>query len=204
MRHVKHKHILGVKKEHRIAMMAHLATALFKHGRIETTLAKAKALRPFAEKMITLAKKASVAEQPKDKLHYRRLAIAQIRDNGAVKQLFNDRVNEFSSRTGGYTRIFKILPRLGDAAPMALIELIHAADSGIKTAYKPEPNDQPELIASTDTSVEVKKPAAKKSVEKKQATEKKPVKSTDKKSAKPAVHKEATSRHTTPRPNRDS
>ena len=80
MRHQKHRHQLGVKKEHRVAMVAALATALFKHRRIETTLAKAKALRPFAERLITLAKKAEQATEGAQKLHYRRQAAARLRN----------------------------------------------------------------------------------------------------------------------------
>lgn len=110
--------------------MANLATALFTHGRIETTLPKAKALRPFAEKIITLAKKAKESDDRAKALHYRRMAIARVRDNEAVKNLFDVRVDEFMERNGGYTRIYKLMPRRGDAAEMALIELIDASDEG--------------------------------------------------------------------------
>jgi large subunit ribosomal protein L17 len=79
MRHGKHNHILGVKKEHCRALLANLATALITNGKIETTLAKAKALRPFIEKIITLAKRASCSEIMEHKLHFRRLAIARTR-----------------------------------------------------------------------------------------------------------------------------
>lgn len=130
MRHGNHRHQLGVKKAHRFALVANLAVALFTHGRIKTTLAKAKALRPFAEKVITLAKKAAVTEDLAQKLHYRRLAIARIRDEKAVALLFDTKVNEFLNRSGGYTRIYKLIPRQGDAASMALIDLIEAGDEG--------------------------------------------------------------------------
>ncbi|MGF1484656.1 MAG: 50S ribosomal protein L17 [Opitutales bacterium] len=130
MRHRKHRHTLGVKKEHRAALMANLAAALFRHGRIETTLAKARALRPFAEKIVTLAVKADKASDPAKKVHYLRMAIARVRDTEAVFQLFNERVAEFKDRPGGYTRIYKLVPRVGDAANMALIELINASDEG--------------------------------------------------------------------------
>lgn len=129
MRHRKHHHLLGRRKEHRLATLAALASALFMKGRIETTLAKAKALRPFAEKIITLAKNAQGAEPPRV-LHLRRQAIAKIRDKEAVAALFKDRVDEFAKRPGGYTRIYKIGPRLGDAAEMAIIALIPASDEG--------------------------------------------------------------------------
>ncbi len=135
MRHRKHSHQLGVKKEHRVALMANLATALLKHGRIQTTLPKAKALRPFVEKIITLAKKAKAAT-PERALHLRRLAIARVRDKSVVHNLFETRVEEFLDRTGGYTRIYKLGARIGDAAEMALIELIDASDEGYKSSHK--------------------------------------------------------------------
>lgn len=132
MRHNKHRHQLGVKKEHRAAIMASLSTALFLHDRIQTTLGYAKALRPFAEKIITLAKKAAQTEDKAVKLHYRRLALSQVRDETAVRLLFNEKAEKFTNRNGGYTRIYKLLERVGDAAPMALIELIEADDKGYK------------------------------------------------------------------------
>lgn len=136
MRHSKHNHILGVKKEHRKALLANLATALITHGKIETTLAKARALRPFIEKVITLAKRANQSEIGEQKLHFRRLAIARVRDVTAVGMLFNEKVLEFLKRDGGYTRIYKLVPRRGDASKMAIIELIAADDVGYKKARK--------------------------------------------------------------------
>ena len=130
MRHSNRKHKLGVSSPHRSAMMGNLAVALITHGRIETTLAKARALRPFIEKIITLAKKAEKANDAARKLHFRRLAIARVRDKQAVAQLFDERVSEFVDRPGGYTRIYKIGQRIGDAAEMALIELIDGNDEG--------------------------------------------------------------------------
>ncbi len=132
MRHQKHRHVLGVKKEHRAALIATLAASLFKHGKIQTTLAKAKALRPFAERVITLAKKAAAADTPAKKLHYRRLAIVRVRDLPAVRALFDEKAAEFANRTGGYTRIYKLMPRVSDATPMAQIELVLGADEGYK------------------------------------------------------------------------
>jgi large subunit ribosomal protein L17 len=112
--------------------MANLATALFTHGKITTTLTKAKALRPFAEKIITLAKHANVASDQAVKLHFRRLAISNVRDIKAVSKLFDQDVTEFLNRNGGYTRIYKLLPRRGDDAKMAIIEQIKADDPGYK------------------------------------------------------------------------
>jgi len=149
MRHSKKKHKLGVSGPHRSAMMGNLAVALIQHGRIETTLPKARALRPFIEKIITLAKKAEKANDAARKLHFRRLAIARVRDKAAVAKLFDELVSEFTDRNGGYTRIYKLGQRIGDAAEMGLIELIDGNDEG----YDKKP----------------KKKAAKKSAKKKAA-----------------------------------
>ncbi|OYV48867.1 MAG: 50S ribosomal protein L17, partial [Verrucomicrobia bacterium 21-51-4] len=130
MRHAKHNHTLGVKKEHRLALMANMASSLFTHDRIRTTVTKAKALRVYAEKIITLAKKASVAETPANKLHFRRLAIARLRNPSVVRELFDEKAVEFKDRLGGYTRIYKLGARKGDAAEMALIELVKGDDEG--------------------------------------------------------------------------
>jgi large subunit ribosomal protein L17 len=136
MRHQKHRHLLGVKKEHRVALVATLASALIKHRRIQTTLAKAKAVRPFVERAITLAKKAAQTEDKGRKLHYRRLAAARLRDPQAVRDLFDERAAEFLNRAGGYTRIYKLVPRVSDATPVALIELIPAGDEGYKKSSR--------------------------------------------------------------------
>ena len=128
MRHRKHKHQLGVKSAHRISLIANLSCSLIEHGRIKTTLAKARALRPAVEKIITLAKKARTTDDAARKVHYRRLAIARLRNKKAVSKLFDELVDQFIGRNGGYTRIYKLaLPRLGDAADMALIEFVEEA-----------------------------------------------------------------------------
>jgi large subunit ribosomal protein L17 len=125
MRHRKHNHQLGVKSAHRVSLVANLSCSLIEHGRIKTTLAKARALRPAIEKIITLAKKAHITDDAARKVHYRRLAIARLRNKKAVSKLFDELVDQFASRIGGYTRIYKLaLPRLGDAADMALIEFV--------------------------------------------------------------------------------
>lgn len=126
MRHLKHHFQLSVKQEHRRSLMANLASQLFLYEKIKTTLIKAKALRPFAERIITLAKRAALSEKPEQKLHYRRLAIARIRNEVAVKKLFDETVSQFLKRDGGYTRIYKLMSRVGDGAPMALIQLVEA------------------------------------------------------------------------------
>ena len=126
MRHLKHHFQLSVKQEHRKSLMANLASQLFLHEKIKTTLTKAKALRPFSERIITLAKHAALSEKPEQKLHYRRWAIARIRNKAAVKKLFDETVSQFLKRDGGYTRIYKLMSRVGDGAPMALIQLTEA------------------------------------------------------------------------------
>src|SRR5882724_1985292 len=133
MRHNKHHASLGVTVEHRRAMLSNLAASLITHGRIQTTLAKAKALRPFIEKVITKAKKAAAKTEKKDALHLRRLAHSDVRDETAVTKLFNETYKDFVNRQGGYTRIYKLgQQRLGDAAEMALIEFVKADDPGYK------------------------------------------------------------------------
>jgi large subunit ribosomal protein L17 len=133
MRHQKHHASLGVTREHRAAMLSNLAASLITHGRIKTTLTKARVLRPFIEKAITKAKHAAGKSEAKDAVHLRRLVLADIRDEDAVTLLFNEKHKEFSNRAGGYTRIYKLGPqRLGDAAEMALIEFVKADDTGYK------------------------------------------------------------------------
>ena len=125
MRHRKHNHQLGVKTAHRSSLIANLSCSLIENGRIKTTLAKARALRPSIEKAITLAKKAHATDDSSKKIHYRRLAIARLRSKTAVAKLFDELVEQFANRSGGYTRIYKLaIPRLGDAAEMALIEFV--------------------------------------------------------------------------------
>jgi large subunit ribosomal protein L17 len=137
MRHNKHHASLGVTREHRKAMLSNMGASLIKAGRIETTLTKAKALRPFIEKVITKAKNAASAKVKADALHLRRMALKDIRDEGAVTLLFNEKAAQFANRSGGYTRIYKLGPqRIGDAAEMAIIELIAADDQGYKKPKK--------------------------------------------------------------------
>ena len=132
MRHNKHRASLGVTVEHRRAMLSNLAASLIEHGRIQTTLTKAKALRPFVEKVITKAKQAAAKTEKKDAIHLRRLALADVRNEDAVTKLFNETYKEFVNRNGGYTRIYKLGARISDAAEMALIELVKADDPGYK------------------------------------------------------------------------
>jgi large subunit ribosomal protein L17 len=107
---------LGGSPAHQRLILSNLATALFEHGRITTTEAKARTLRPVAERLITKAKKGD--------LHNRRLVLRTIRDKGVVHTLFTEIAPQFADRPGGYTRITKLGPRKGDNAPMAVIELV--------------------------------------------------------------------------------
>lgn len=162
MRHLKHRFQLGRKKEHRIATMSNLGAALLRHGRIQTTLPKAKALRPFIEKIITLAKKAEGAS-PEKALHYRRLAASRVRDKEAVGLLFNEKASFFSDRPGGYTRIYKLGNRIGDAAEMAVIQLIPAEDEGYaKKPRKAKPSKTEEAAAPVEEAP-AEEPAAEES-----------------------------------------
>jgi len=118
MRHRRKGRKLGRDASHRKALFSNMAGSLFEHGRIKTTEAKAKELRPIAEKLITLARKdpGDVAAQ--------RQAVAYPRSKDSVHRLFHEVAPRFTERPGGYTRIVKLGPRQGDAAPMAYIELV--------------------------------------------------------------------------------
>jgi len=138
MRHNKHHASLGVTREHRAAMLSNLAASLIEHGRIQTTLTKAKALRPFIEKVITKAKKAAAKADKKDQIHLRRLALADVRNEDAVTKLFNETYKEFVNRSGGYTRILRLGERRGDVAQLAILEWVE--------------NAAPETVATPATS----------------------------------------------------
>jgi len=119
MRHQKKTIKLGRKAEHRKALLANQVCSLIEHHRIKTTLAKAKAVRPLAERMVTLGKNGS--------LHARRTAFAWLRQKDAVKKLFDDIAPRNAERNGGYTRIIKLGQRKSDAAPIAYLEWVDAA-----------------------------------------------------------------------------
>ena len=116
MRHQRSGKKLGRSPAHRKALYSNLAGALIEHGRISTTEAKAKAVKPFAEKMITLGKRGD--------LHARRQALAALRSNDVVHRLFTDVAPRFAERPGGYTRIVKLGMRQGDAAEMVYLEFV--------------------------------------------------------------------------------
>jgi len=121
---------LGGGPAHERLMLANLATALFEHGRITTTEAKAKRLRPLAERLITFAKRGD--------LHARRRVLTVVRDKGVVHELFTEIGPRYENRHGGYTRITKVGPRKGDNAPMAVIELVEALTAKAETVREAE------------------------------------------------------------------
>jgi large subunit ribosomal protein L17 len=116
MRHLKKGRKLGTDASHTKAMLRSLAIALFTHERIKTTETRAKEMRPLVDKIITWAKKGDV--------HSRRLAMAELGDKQLVHKIFADVAPRFEGREGGYTRILKLGPRKGDAAPMVIMELV--------------------------------------------------------------------------------
>lgn len=126
MRHGKKGRALGRTTEHKEALLRNMAMSLFRHGRIETTTAKAKELRPFAEKLITLAKRGD--------LHSKRLAARHIHDRDVLVRLFDQIGPVFSERPGGYTRILKTGSRKGDGAETALIELVTRPEAAVTAA----------------------------------------------------------------------
>jgi large subunit ribosomal protein L17 len=137
---------LGGSPAHQRLILSNLATALFEHGRITTTEAKARVLRPVAEKLITKARKGD--------LHNRREVLKTIRDKSVVHTLFTEIAPTFAERPGGYTRITKIGPRKGDNAPMAVIELV--TESYTPSAPKAKKADKPaEAPAAVEQPAEV-------------------------------------------------
>ncbi|MFC1611376.1 50S ribosomal protein L17 [Myxococcota bacterium] len=118
MRHQKVHHKLNRTSTHRMALMRNMATALFRHERIETTHAKARALKSFADRLITLGKRGD--------LHARRRAAVHIKDHEILRKLFDELAERYRAREGGYTRVLKVNRRRGDNAPISLIELVDA------------------------------------------------------------------------------
>lgn len=177
---------LGGSSSHQAALLANLATSLFEHGRIKTTEPKARALRPYAEKLITHAKKGT--------LHNRREVMKKIRDKDVVHTLFAEIGPFFADREGGYTRIIKVEARKGDNAPMAVIELVRektvtseanrarradasqkvAAAAAPQAAVEPEAADGPvadEAVTEETTDAEATEAPAEESTEVEAAAE---------------------------------
>ena len=130
MRHKKAINHLGRKSGHRKALMANMASSLIKHKRIETTVAKAKALRTYVEPLITKSKE--------DTTHSRRVVFSYLKDKEAVKELFGTIAPKIAERPGGYTRVLHTGFRLGDGADMALIEFVDFNEAALASAKKEE------------------------------------------------------------------
>lgn len=124
MRHRVDHRKLGRTSEHRASLLRNLVVSLVEHGRIQTSVPKAKEARRLAEKCITIAKKANAASDPAQKLHYQRLAMKELHNVAAVKKLVAEVAPKYADRKGGYTRIYKAGFRLGDRSPIALFELV--------------------------------------------------------------------------------
>ncbi|MEV0105589.1 50S ribosomal protein L17 [Nocardia sp. NPDC050799] len=161
----------GGSASHQKAIFANLATALFEHGRITTTEAKAKALRPYAEKLVTKAKAGTLAD--------RREVLRVIRNKDVVHDLFAEIGPSFEGRNGGYTRIIKTLPRKGDNAPMAIIELVreqtvtNEADRARRVAASQKAEEKaPEAETETETEAEATEAPAEEAAAEEKAEEK--------------------------------
>lgn len=176
MRHRVAHRKLGRTTEHRLSLLRNMAASLITHERLRTTVAKAKELRPFVEKLVTLGKR--------DSLHARRRALSILSSKTVVRRLFSDVSPRFSERPGGYTRILKLGPRQGDGAPMAFIEFVDyefkggeapAPPTKDKSDAKSKKKDEPveEKVDEADEPAEVAEPEAKKkAAEKKKTTAK--------------------------------
>jgi large subunit ribosomal protein L17 len=185
MRHRVKGRKLGRTSEHRLATLRNLASSLLKHKKIKTTIAKAKELRSFFEPLITKAKTDSVTA--------RRYVASDIQDRSLVKELFTDIVAKIGDRPGGYTRIVRLGQRRGDAAEMALIELVDY--SGIVKAKSPKKAKGEETPKSEETKTE----AAEEKKETKKAKESKPKAAKPKKSEETKVKKAPAKSKTTTR-----
>lgn len=144
MRHRKKLKKFGVSGSYNHALLNNLATSLLQYKRIRTTLAKAKALRPYVEQIITKAKE--------DTVHSRRMVYRDIRDRQVVKELFTDIASKIAERNGGYTRIIKLGSRFGDSAEMAIIELVDYND--VVNQRIQEAKDKKEAVKEEKSTVE--------------------------------------------------
>lgn len=153
MRHQRAGRKLNRDPEHRLSLRRNLTRALIEHGRITTTLPKAKDLRPFVEKLITMAKKAAISEDVGRKLHLRRQALAKLPDKATIKVLFEEIGPRYVDRPGGYTRIIKRdFRRLGDGGETAFIELLAEGEQKFKArkTRQPEPVAPAPVVAPTE------------------------------------------------------
>jgi large subunit ribosomal protein L17 len=180
MRHRKKTVKLQRRKDHREALLKNLCKSLIEHRRIKTTLAKAKALRPVAERLCTLGKKAITAKGNNSQqttamgVHYRRMAYRTLQNETLVKKLVDEIATASLDRVGGYTRITKLGQRMSDSAPMAFIEWV---DAFVPTASEPAAEEETKDEAA---GAKPKKKAAKATKAEKPAKEAKPKKSKEK------------------------
>ena len=185
MRHRVAHRKLSRTTEHRLSLLRNMAASLITHERIRTTVAKAKELRPFVEKLVTLGKR--------DSLHARRRALSILSSKTVVRRLFSDVSPRFSERPGGYTRILKLGPRRGDGAPMAFIEFVDyefkggaapAPSAKAKSKKKDEPVEPVEQeVEEVEEVADVGEPEAEKPAKKKAAKKKTTAKKATKKKA---------------------
>lgn len=140
MRHLKAGRILGRNASHRLALFRNLTRALFEHGRIITTAAKAKEARKFVERIITIAKRGLQADAPSKTLHARRLALQLLPDKMTIRKLFNEIAPRYLDRPGGYTRVIKRHERrLGDAGATAYLELLKEGEAKVRAKEREVP-----------------------------------------------------------------
>jgi large subunit ribosomal protein L17 len=184
---------LGRTTEHRVALLRNLSTALFDKERIRTTLAKAKELRPFAERLVTISKK--------ETLHARRQVYRHIHDSKVVAKLFDNLSARYAQRPGGYTRIIKLGPRRGDNAEMAIIELVDSDVTGAAPEPSKKKTKRSKASAAAKTAKAAKTKTTKKTTKKTSAakskaakTEKEPAKRSSSRKAKAPARKKATGR----------
>ncbi|MFI6596543.1 50S ribosomal protein L17 [Nonomuraea sp. NPDC050536] len=152
---------LGGSPAHERLILANLATDLFRHGKLRTTVTKAKRLRPLAERLITKAKKGDI--------HNRRQVLTVVRDKGVVHHLFTEIASTFAERPGGYTRITKVGNRKGDNAPMAVIELVSEPLNAVTVSRKPAPAAEAPVVETAEVADEA--PAAEAAAEEAPAAE---------------------------------
>ncbi len=162
MRHQKKTIKLGRTADHRKALLVNQVCSLIEHEHIKTTLAKAKAVRPLAEKMVTLGKRGSI--------HARRTALAVLRQKNAVKKLFDNIAPRSAGRNGGYTRIIKLGRRKSDSAPVALLEWVDAAAPAEEKEKKKETKEKTPKVEKQTAAAPAPKQAAPAAVAEKPAT----------------------------------
>ena len=165
MRHRVAGRKLGRTTEHRVALLRNLSTQLFANEKIHTTLAKAKELRPFVERLVTISKRGT--------LHARRRVMRHIHDRTVVSKLFDTLSARYDQRPGGYTRIIKLGPRRGDNAEMALIELVDSEGSQAADVVEATPTKKAKTAKKKASKKVTKKKTAQKKTAKKKTAKKK-------------------------------